>query len=127
MAGGLWDGLSPIRITDVARTLKALKPLSDKDLTLFSLTDFVEVGSPEIVSETDDEERQVPDTPPMRWQVGDMVPLVPDAVDEDGEPVPFDVGRIVEIDAGEAGPRCGWKVPTGITMSGCAGKNPTTV
>jgi len=117
LAGGLWDGLSPIRITDAARTLKALKPLSDKDLTLFSLTDFVEVGPPDVMPEVDDgedtDEIQANDTPPMTWQVGDTVPLEPDAVDEDGESVPFAVGRIVEIDAGDAGPRLWLESPDG--------------
>jgi len=117
LAGGLWDGLSPIHITDAARTLKALKPLSDKDLTLFSLTDFVEVGPPDVLPEVDDgedtDEIQANDTPPMTWQVGDTVPLVPEAVDEDGEPVPFDVGHIVEIDAGDAGPRLWLESPDG--------------
>ncbi|MCA9886153.1 MAG: hypothetical protein KC708_24440 [Anaerolineae bacterium] len=43
--GGLWDGESPIRIADVYAVSKKMKPLTDKDFSLFSLEDFVNVGS----------------------------------------------------------------------------------
>ncbi|MCB9460171.1 MAG: hypothetical protein H6670_11025 [Anaerolineaceae bacterium] len=43
--GGLWDGESPIRIDDVYAVSKKMKPLTDKDFSLFSLEDFVQVGS----------------------------------------------------------------------------------
>lgn len=39
--GKLWDGQSPIRIDDVYATMKKMKHLSDKELSLFTLEDFV--------------------------------------------------------------------------------------
>jgi hypothetical protein len=39
--GGLWDGQTPIQIDDVYVTAKKLKHLSDKELSLFALDDFV--------------------------------------------------------------------------------------
>mgnify|MGYP000894931081 CR=1 FL=1 len=44
--GKLWDGTSPIRIDDVYVTLKKMKHLSDRDFSLFALTDFVQTGEP---------------------------------------------------------------------------------
>lgn len=40
--GKLWDGQSPIRIDDVYSTMKKMKHLSDKELSLFTLEDFVQ-------------------------------------------------------------------------------------
>lgn len=45
--GKLWDGKSPIRIDDVYAVAKKLKHLADKELSLFSLTDFVQIGTVE--------------------------------------------------------------------------------
>ena len=42
--GQLWDGKTPVRIDDVYAVQKKLKHLSDKDLSMFDLTDFVLVG-----------------------------------------------------------------------------------
>jgi hypothetical protein len=42
--GGLWDGATPIRLDDVYATAKRLKHLTDCDLSLFALDDFVQVG-----------------------------------------------------------------------------------
>lgn len=42
--GKLWDGQSPIHIEDVYAVAKKLKPMTDKDLSLFVLTDFVQIG-----------------------------------------------------------------------------------
>jgi hypothetical protein len=39
--GKLWDGKSPIRIDDVYAVAKKLKHLTDRELTLFTLEDFV--------------------------------------------------------------------------------------
>ena len=50
--GKLWDGKSPIRIDDVYAVQKKLKHLSDKDLSLFDLTDFVQVGEANSAAET---------------------------------------------------------------------------
>lgn len=44
MDGKLWDGKSPIRITDVDGVQQKLKHLTDAELGLFELTDFVQVG-----------------------------------------------------------------------------------
>jgi len=43
--GQLWDGESPIRIDDVYAVEKRMKYLTDKDLSLFTLDDFVQVGA----------------------------------------------------------------------------------
>lgn len=43
--GGLWDGKTPIQLEDVYTVTKKLKHLSDKELGLFSLEDFVQVSS----------------------------------------------------------------------------------
>jgi hypothetical protein len=42
--GGLWDGATPIRLDDVYATAKRLKHLTDRDLSLFALEDFVQVA-----------------------------------------------------------------------------------
>jgi hypothetical protein len=42
--GKLWDGQSPIRIDDVYATLKKMKHLSEREMSLFTLEDFVQVG-----------------------------------------------------------------------------------
>jgi hypothetical protein len=42
--GKLWDGLSPIRIDDVYTTLKKMKHLSEREMSLFTLEDFVQIG-----------------------------------------------------------------------------------
>ncbi len=41
--GKLWDGDSPIRFDDVYAVAKKMKHLTDKDLSLFTLEDFVQV------------------------------------------------------------------------------------
>ena len=43
--GSLWDGKTPIQLDDVYAVAKKLKHLSDKELSLFSLEDFVQVSS----------------------------------------------------------------------------------
>jgi len=40
--GGLWDGKTPISIDDVYTVGKKMKHLSDKELSLFTLKDFVQ-------------------------------------------------------------------------------------
>ena len=42
--GRLWDGQSPIRIDDVYVTMKKMKHLSEREMSLFTLEDFVQVG-----------------------------------------------------------------------------------
>jgi hypothetical protein len=42
--GKLWDGQSPIRIYDVYTTMKKMKHLSEREMSLFTLEDFVQVG-----------------------------------------------------------------------------------
>ncbi len=46
MDGKLWDGESPIRIDDVYALAKKMKHLTERDLSLFALTDFVQTGEP---------------------------------------------------------------------------------
>lgn len=45
--GKLWDGETPIRIDDVYALAKKMKHLTARDMALFSLTDFVQVGAVE--------------------------------------------------------------------------------
>jgi hypothetical protein len=55
--GKLWDGDTPIRIDDVYALAKKMKHLTARDMPLFSLTDFVQVGAVEpqpAADETDD-------------------------------------------------------------------------
>jgi len=42
--GKLWDGQSPIRIDDVYTTMKKMKHLSEREMSLLALEDFVQVG-----------------------------------------------------------------------------------
>ncbi|MBE2268359.1 MAG: hypothetical protein IAE80_09015 [Anaerolinea sp.] len=55
--GKLWDGDTPIRIDDVYALAKKMKHLTARDMPLFSLTDFVQVGAvePEPVADETDE------------------------------------------------------------------------
>jgi hypothetical protein len=55
--GKLWDGETPIRIDDVYALAKKMKHLTARDMPLFALTDFVQVGTVEsepVTDETDD-------------------------------------------------------------------------
>lgn len=55
--GKLWDGQSPIRIDDVYTTMKKMKHLSEREMSLFTLEDFVQVGgavdAPETIQDED--------------------------------------------------------------------------
>ena len=42
IGGGLWNGKTPIRIHDAHATLKQMAHLTDKEMSLFTLADFVE-------------------------------------------------------------------------------------
>jgi hypothetical protein len=57
--GKLWDGTSPIRVDDVYATMKKMKHLSEREMSLFTLEDFVQVGgaadAPETVQTADEE------------------------------------------------------------------------
>ena len=57
--GKLWDGASPIRVDDVYATMKKMKHLSECEMSLFTLEDFVQVGgvadAPETVQPADEE------------------------------------------------------------------------
>lgn len=54
--GKLWDGQSPIRIDDVYITMKKMKHLSEREMSLFTLEDFVQVGGTADASETTQEQ-----------------------------------------------------------------------
>ncbi|MBK9750102.1 MAG: hypothetical protein IPO91_25465 [Chloroflexi bacterium] len=60
--GKLWDGDSPIRIDDVYALAKKMKHLTERDLSLFALTDFVQTGETieaddtPLIDEADDED-----------------------------------------------------------------------
>ena len=60
--GKLWDGESPIRIDDVYALAKKMKHLTERDLSLFTLEDFITTGEADAgeaasldEAETDDE------------------------------------------------------------------------
>ena len=59
--GKLWDGETPIRFDDVYTVAKKMKHLTEKDLSLFTLEDFVQSGTdtsddePASVEENQDE------------------------------------------------------------------------
>ncbi len=61
--GRLWDGQSPIRIADVYVVAKKMQYLTHKDLSLFTLEDFVQVGgaadAPETVQTADEDAVEV--------------------------------------------------------------------
>jgi hypothetical protein len=102
----LWDGQSVIRIADAAKTLKKLQPLDVKTLSLFTLTDFVEIGefepSEQTIEETDEFSNQLyNEETPSKFSVGQRVHLTAGATDIDGDSIGFNVGRIVEIDESE--------------------------
>lgn len=59
--GKLWDGESPIRFDDVYATAKKMKFLTERDLSLFTLADFVQVGVVE--APVVDEESRADDEP----------------------------------------------------------------
>jgi len=64
IAGGLWDGESPIRINDVYATMKKMQHLTDKDFSLFSLEDFVQTGADTEIADTSDEDDNTKDIAP---------------------------------------------------------------
>lgn len=63
--GKLWDGASPIRIDDVYTTMKKMKHLSEREMSLFTLEDFVQVGGtadvPEVVEDVESDAVEVED------------------------------------------------------------------
>jgi hypothetical protein len=75
--GKLWDGESPIRIDDVYALAKKLKHLTERDLSMFTLQDFVQVGTlepgdtpketagePDMFNEVDEDSEPLTLTPP---------------------------------------------------------------
>lgn len=63
--GKLWDGASPIRIDDVYTTVKKMKHLSEREMSLFTLEDFVQIGgtmdAPEAVADVESDAVEVED------------------------------------------------------------------
>ena len=63
--GKLWDGASPIRIDDVYTTMKKMKHLSEREMSLFTLEDFVQVGGtadvPDIIEDVESDAVEVED------------------------------------------------------------------
>ncbi len=61
----LWDGASPIRIDDVYTTVKKMKHLSEREMSLFTLEDFVQIGgttdAPEAVEDVEQDAVEVED------------------------------------------------------------------
>ena len=82
--GKLWDGESPIRIDDVYALAKKLKHLTERDLSMFTLQDFVQVGT---VEPSDTTEGAPEDTDVL------------DEVDESDEPLTVALPRTTPISA----------------------------
>jgi hypothetical protein len=65
--GKLWDGETPIRINDVYALAKKMKHLTARDMVLFSLEDFVQVGAStdgdEPIADPEDDEPLVLEAP----------------------------------------------------------------
>jgi hypothetical protein len=63
--GKLWDGASPIRIDDVYTTVKKMKHLSEREMSLFTLEDFVQIGgttdAPEAVADVESDAVELED------------------------------------------------------------------
>jgi hypothetical protein len=63
--GKLWDGTSPIRIDDVYTTVKKMKHLSEREMSLFTLEDFVQVSGtadvPDIIEDGESDAVEVED------------------------------------------------------------------
>jgi hypothetical protein len=63
--GKLWDGQSPIRIDDVYVTMKKMKHLSEREMSLFTLEDFVQIGGaadvPEAIEDLESDVVEVED------------------------------------------------------------------
>jgi hypothetical protein len=55
--GKLWDGDTPIRIADVYVLARKMKYLTPADMALFTLEDFVQVGDPTDMHETQADDR----------------------------------------------------------------------
>jgi hypothetical protein len=79
--GKLWDGDTPIRIPDVYALAKKMKHLTARDMPLFSLTDFVQVGEaqPEATVEETDELLAVDDDADEAFTVTPPHDLIPSA------------------------------------------------
>jgi len=79
--GKLWDGETPIRIPDVYALAKKMKHLTARDMPLFSLTDFVQVGEaqPEAVTDEMDEVHTVDDDEDEAFTVTPPHDLIPSA------------------------------------------------
>jgi hypothetical protein len=61
--GKLWDGSTPIRIDDVYAVQRKLKHLSDSEMSLFALEDFVLVsGDADIAESIENDERDAVET-----------------------------------------------------------------
>src|SRR5690606_13762255 len=80
--GKLWDGETPIRFDDVYAVAKKMKHLTEKDLSLFTLEDFVQVGDEQPVQEartveetgTSVSEEVIPETVPVAASVNGSRP-----------------------------------------------------
>jgi hypothetical protein len=79
--GKLWDGETPIRISDVYALAKKMKHLTARDMPLFSLTDFVQVGEaqPETVTDEMDDMPAVDDDEDEAFSVTPPHELIPSA------------------------------------------------
>ncbi|MCK6580823.1 MAG: hypothetical protein L6Q98_22245 [Anaerolineae bacterium] len=80
--GKLWDGESPIRIDDVYMLAKKMKHLSERELSLFTLQDFVQVGTlepddapeetadePDVFDEVDEDSAALTIAPPRKTPI----------------------------------------------------------
>lgn len=80
--GKLWDGATPICFDDVYAVAKKMQYLTEKDLSLFTLEDFVQVGDKQPVQEartveetgTSASEEALPETVPVAASVNGARP-----------------------------------------------------
>ncbi len=83
--GKLWDGASPIRIDDVYAVQRKLKHLSDAEMGLFALEDFVQVSTATDVLETiQDFENDAVETEDVSMEIEQT--LFPENLSRNGQP-----------------------------------------
>ena len=93
---GVWDGETPLRIPDVYALARRLKPYRTNELQLFTLAELVEPASPSD-QPSDEMATPAPTPEPVSWEISMTVTWADTTLDVEGDPLPFTVGRIVEL------------------------------
>ena len=89
---GVWDGETPLRIPDVYALARRLKPYRTNELQLFTLAELVAVAPT-----NDLPPPPPPIAEPVSWEIGMTVTWADATLDVEGDPLPFTIGRIVEL------------------------------